>query len=495
MIKLICPYYGTIKIKEDLTLGSCFDCLGPINNPKESFIKILLDLSYLSIEELDKLTNSDINTIALHYTKKLDVEEIYTELIKSGIIPQEAFFLSFKESKTYNSLDKTVKQIRQFTKSFQSPFLKLNQYASLTQTLVGNIQRMINPFQVAALQTKTIIDSYQNQARIFTSAFEKIAISQRNVFLKNQELFKSFELLQHRISSTAIVFNQISVYKDNIAKQFESFRRFRIEPIFTSELIFKLNESILQSRNIVTFTNDYFSQYDIKIIKNNISQTPDIDNDELSKTINQYDDFSECEGLALHTKTSEVVIGTNDLLIDIKEELRDFKALIKQYKPLLDRFNILLSPPSFLNIIREFAHYIASEYFSMFWSKPGENFNSNPESIAKGNLGMFLKGRFGDIAFVGTELMRGNGFIDLFVNFLGINYIIELKMIGVTWPISWVESGIEQLNNYMNTYNNNNSYLVVFDGRKTKKGKQLQEYYDVTNGRIHVIVIPIFHEK
>jgi hypothetical protein len=108
---------------------------------------------------------------------------------------------------------------------------------------------------------------------------------------------------------------------------------------------------------------------------------------------------------------------------------------------------------------------------------------------------MFLSGRYGRVGFIGQELQAGKGYIDLLVNLFGSNNLVELKVIGGTTPVSWATSGISQLNGYMLRYNLREGYLVVFDGRKTERGEQLNDYYDVDSGRIYVKTIKIYYQN
>ena len=137
---------------------------------------------------------------------------------------------------------------------------------------------------------------------------------------------------------------------------------------------------------------------------------------------------------------------------------------------------------------------LAKEFWNIFWQEPGKKFVPKPENLAKSHLGMFLKGKFSSIAFVGTEIGCGDGYVDLLVNFLGINYIVELKILGGSWGIGWSKEGLSQLARYMSIYETTESYLIVFDGRKTSKGEQLHNEYNLDNKIVHVISAKIYWE-
>ncbi|HPJ38940.1 MAG TPA: hypothetical protein PLT75_10885, partial [Spirochaetota bacterium] len=79
-----CPDYGIIEIKKDLTIGACHDCFGPISDHKNTFINILTNQTYLSKDELNKLTDPDLYAIATYYSQVLEVYDLFEELVQSG---------------------------------------------------------------------------------------------------------------------------------------------------------------------------------------------------------------------------------------------------------------------------------------------------------------------------------------------------------------------------------------------------------------------------
>ena len=117
------------------------------------------------------------------------------------------------------------------------------------------------------------------------------------------------------------------------------------------------------------------------------------------------------------------------------------------------------------------------------WTQTGEAYVSKPERVAQAFLGLFLQGHWTGLAFVGKEIDNGDGFIDLLVNFLGVDYVVELKMLGGGYGIGHAKGGLDQLDAYMQNFQHQEAYLVVFDGRKTQQGEQLQPAYDLPHGR------------
>ncbi len=196
----------------------------------------------------------------------------------------------------------------------------------------------------------------------------------------------------------------------------------------------------------------------------------------------------------LHINGAELIFLANTIVTNLKEELVGvIDEKFSHYKHVLNRMEILANPANFLTLLQQFAAGVTKNYTKEFWQKPGEKFVTNPEALAKSYLGIFLSGAFGDIAFIGPEIASGDGYVDILVNFLGSDYVVELKIVGAGWSIGWAESGLDQLNRYMKTYGCDESYLVVFDGRKTTRGRQLNAFYEMPNGRVNVVTIRIYN--
>lgn len=107
---------------------------------------------------------------------------------------------------------------------------------------------------------------------------------------------------------------------------------------------------------------------------------------------------------------------------------------------------------------------------------------------------MFLHGHWAGLAFVGREIACGDGYVDLLVNFLGVDYILELKIVGAGWGIGYAKDGLDQLDTYMGKYSRPEAYLVVFDGRKTQAGEQMKNEYQLRNGTAHVVTVRVYED-
>jgi hypothetical protein len=80
------------------------------------------------------------------------------------------------------------------------------------------------------------------------------------------------------------------------------------------------------------------------------------------------------------------------------------------------------------------------------------------------------------------------------VNFLGQDKVVELKMLGGGYGIGHAKGGLDQLAAYMQNYQSPEAFLVVFDGRKSRKGEQRSASYTMPHGRVHVVTVRVYFE-
>lgn len=216
---------------------------------------------------------------------------------------------------------------------------------------------------------------------------------------------------------------------------------------------------------------------------------------ELVDAEERIEEFYELSQQELHEDTSESIILTKDSLILIKEQ---FGATIQEhlapYAPVLDRLRYLAKPESFVEVLRRFGKGFGNRHWKSLWDTIGDKYKPRPEQIAQSILASFVEGTCYGLAFVGREIGSGDGYIDLLVNFLGYNYIVEIKIVGAGWGIGAAKDGLDQLDAYMATYEDTKAYLVVFDGRKTNSGEQLNNSYELRNGTVEVIVVRAYYD-
>jgi hypothetical protein len=198
--------------------------------------------------------------------------------------------------------------------------------------------------------------------------------------------------------------------------------------------------------------------------------------------------------MILETETDKSIIYSNSIANKFAADIGNIKGELGElhkYKPLFDRMTLLIKPETFIGCLKDFSVALQKNYHKVFWDIKKDKLIQSPEKNAQSHLGIFLEGRFGGIAFVGKEIIAGNGFIDLFVHFFGVQYIVEIKIVGNGWSIQSAEKGLPQLDAYMHAFNKTEAYLVVLDGRRTDGGRQLKEKYELDYGTVNVITSKI----
>jgi hypothetical protein len=524
-----CTDFGDLKIQEYTTVGQLDKYFNSAkNNPIIAVDTLISDIIVDKIET-KKLTDVDKICILTILAEELEVAEFFNKQISDGANYFDAFYDAFKLSDYHQSLTKAYKGIE----SLIAPSLAITK---MNQTFLRNYSALFSIQEAARTMSKRMNPGLYNMAKI-TQPYESIqkSILAYNKIMKSVQFPLTTQLLssgiiqQQRLIAQTKTFNNIfklSSFNLEHLRNLSAHNKNLFEPIAIlskrySELnsVFGLTDSallnltrnlnyikstksinwtdqlniaskLINSSNVaIGITNDYF--VDSIAIKSIFNKELELESDEIEEIT---ESVIQSETI-IQDKAGTSIIIQNEYAQLLFEKIDSLQEEQKKYKIVFDHFEQFLRPQTFSDFLDEFAGIVSREYWKQFWKVVGNTFKSAPESIAKSNLGMFLSGRFSNIAFIGQELMAGNGFIDLLINYLGINYLVELKVIGATTPISWAKSGIDQLNDYMSQYNLDKGYLVVYDGRKTERGEQLENHYDVSNGRIYVKKIKIYYAE
>jgi len=527
--KLNCEDFGEIEIQEYITIGQLDKYFNSANSNSVIAAETLISEIIVGEIEFEKLTDKDKICILTVLAEELEVDDLFTNEISEDSNYQRAFFLAFKTSDYYKSLTETYNGIE----SLIAPSIaltKMNQtimrsnYALFSiQEIAKSISKQINPglydlsklvqpynsIQKSILAYQDLIKSVQfpltnqlltskiiqqqqiaEQTKTFNDIFKLSSfnlIHLRNLSAHNKKLFEPITILSKRFTELNSVFGLTDSALLNFNCNLVNLKT-SAKTDWTNQL--NITAKLINTCNIaINATNDYF--VDSNAIESIFNEDLKLEPSELKDIT---DSIFQSESIIQDKAGSSIIIQSEFAQI-LFGKIDSLLEETKGYKRVFDHFELLLNPQSFSEFLDEFALIVSREYWQQFWSDIGNAFKPSPESIAKSNLGLFLTGRFTNVAFIGQELMAGNGFVDLLVNFFGLNYLVELKVIGLTKPISWAKSGIDQLNDYMRSYNLRTGYLVVYDGRKTDKGEQLADYYDVSNGRIIVKKIKIYHQE
>lgn len=191
----------------------------------------------------------------------------------------------------------------------------------------------------------------------------------------------------------------------------------------------------------------------------------------------------------VHTTTGRVLRLERNTALFVSEIIdTQLETRLAPYAPLFARLTALASPPSFTELLREFATTFARDHWRTLWSKEGVEFKPGPEEIAQSSLTLFLQGHLRGCAFVGRELKNGDGFVDVLVNFLGTEYVVEIKIVGASWGVGAAKAGLTQLDEYVRNYGAAEAFLLVFDGRRTERGERLDDEYTLASGAKATVV-------
>lgn len=440
--------------------------------------------------KLLSLTNNDFFDIGCFYSKRFNEYNLYIKEYRKTKNPNLAFNLTFKAY--YNKIIKN--RFNNIALTYNSEITKsiLKFYTPIIPEIIQT-KKIIKNFMPPYLE---IIDSSLNLAKSLSIWTDALQLKMQTPFadlFKSAQLFSNTYLdhinnIQKSLKSVLIpnivesfkVINQQSLVFIDLSKTISKI----IENKISLEIddLLEVNSYLIRSDSFITTTNNYFST------KETIDKSILIHKENEQKIITDLNNAN----VLLNQESNSVLINTTTLIStirNIKEEIKD--DLQKKYGRVFDWFDSILNPTTFLNKLKDFASFIQKNHWDSFWVDNGEKYKPKPESIGKALLGLFLEGFYKGKAFIGNEIKSGIGFIDILVNILGIEYIVELKMLGCSYGISYARKGTNQLFNYMNTYNINEGYLIIFDGRKTNKGEILHDIYESENKKIYTISIKI----
>jgi len=516
--KINCPDFGELKINSFVPhdkLMAFIDLQIDASKQYNDLIKIIINTEMV---ELSKLTDKDLECITLELTKIYQVEKIYINLRKS--IPRpEALQGALKESPQIKGIEKdsslmhrdAFDRMKESISTYEKIFEPIGLYESSLRKMAGSPSlleeiskgmKFQDQFRDMAKGLSIVqpINEYLLKNTVDITKALKASLSSLCLSKAVEHSIKEIvDQVSMRTNAIADALKITPAFRDNLKLFAKSFKDISKNRDLLSDQLKLANETIYSSEKIVNKANDYFSTWwKIPEIPRKI-RLPD----DLAEKKEKLEDYNNKSERILEIEADTSILVSNRIVYylmgevkeELKEEVKEIRNEIKCLKSLNQRLHMLEDPKLFIECLRTFADETGKDDWRIFWRITGIKFVPNPEHVAKSHLRIFLKGKFSGLAFVGREIRSGNGFIDIYVNFFGIIKILEMKMVGATWSISEAEDGIKQLDKYMQSENQQESYLVVFDGRKTNKGKQLKEYYDLEHGRVWVVTSKIYWEK
>lgn len=140
--------------------------------------------------------------------------------------------------------------------------------------------------------------------------------------------------------------------------------------------------------------------------------------------------------------------------------------------------------------LKDFGVHIQSQVRMTFWKKG--KWISRPEKHAQTLLQTFLNGKFDNDIYTFDEIRAGAGFVDLLViESTGKKSIIELKMCGHGYSLTWARRGIRQTTHYMKNKDAEAGYLIVFDSRTRDFSKGIQPIETFEDTSVETIFIDL----
>jgi hypothetical protein len=508
-----CPDHGQVKLYPYVSGGAFSAYYDHRDNPRAAFLAMARE-SLDQAAVADKFSEADCDAIARLYAGTLDCGDTY-EAARSKEGVYNAFRTALQSTASWKSYLEEERQITAYLERTILPVMRIldGHKALVNQSLKAASYLRVPDYLLQvpafALPVQSALFGLRSQALL--PGLETINALAASTKLYCAEWDRMQGLTQNLFRHERL-FTEHTRWITQLANQTEQMRRL-LEPVpditrmlrtataqlgaagFNEEVLAQTDAAIGTSIGVIVGTNDYFSRQGGLISPAVRPALPDEASPEEREASRAVADSTQSAESVLHDETAGVLLAGNkaaDFIADLVD-----RRLNKRFAPfahLLARIERLSKAGTFFQLLSTFATVFARDFWKSLWVKPGDAYVSKPEGIAQAMLGMFLHGHWSGLAFVGREITNGDGYVDLLVNFLGQDHVVELKMLGAGWGIGYVKDGLEQLDAYMKNLQSPEAFLVVFDGRKTQKGEQLNESYALTHGTVHVVTVRAYFE-
>ena len=276
-------------------------------------------------------------------------------------------------------------------------------------TFASEIQRSMTSLTFG----KTLSEQIGKQSLLVSKSISEL-MPEMNLAVSVADSYRDMiKEITRSTTSIAQILKPVPNFVDSIKQATASYQAIAKEISTLAEPMRLSNLAVLDSLKIVKNTHKYFSQ------STPILSIPKIGLPEnLIKKHEILINEQENNEQILQVETNESILVTNTLIsnlsriirTDFKQDVKDeFNEIIAPYKPLLDRMNILANPPGFLYCLKQCLKIISRDYWRTYWKKEGNEYNPNPERLAKSHIYMYIEGFFGGISFVGDEIKSGDG--------------------------------------------------------------------------------------
>ena len=465
-----CPDYGDLLVRPYVSGGAMSAFRTHLESSEAAMNAVLASSIEDSADvDLSKLTEADKKEIALALIASIDALDVFQERLENCSL-EDAFHAAFLNSDSYVGLVKQEVKL--------SRYFKREQERQIAIHGISDFVRQASRFTTIADSTNFLPD-IASRLKLHASMNDRIGIRHQSLtdtldsatrhFARldsvSKQLAKFSDLrLDFGINISTIV--DMQLIASPIPDLFKEFNLVsaHLRSVDLSDIVFNdINTAIESASATIQATNRFFGS----------NRRPDfqharfeISNAEIEDNIDEAE-VAELEArYLLHEESCDLILVGNDAIDLIAERVEErldrvVNERLQKYQTLFDRMELLANPTSFLEVLHDFSAIVRREHWKQFWRTKGSKFVASPEAVANSLLSMYLGGRWHGTAFVGNELANGDGFMDIVVNFLGINSVVELKMVGAGWGIGYAESGIAQLDQYMANYEEEEALSLI----------------------------------
>lgn len=450
------------------------------------------------------LSDADSEVIARLYAKNLDFADVYEKHRKAHSV-YEAFYLGFATSefgrRWKRDQERIVADLSLYTRILPKPpdqlfsdmqrFLKSAETVRAFENTVPDMSRWVGARSVdiqvssAHLLPKILaLEQLSSSSLNNFNQWNRLA-AELNWSAKFGDRFKSHAALLNGLTESTKKASRILEAHSGLVSGYTKFA----ELFRTSST---LDQTLRQAANLLEGSNSLVAQASKFLIRERPLARPVFNppNDD-PRAISAKDagkaieaDADEADDV-VHSAAGQVLLLGNDGIVLIRELLGAvIDDRLKPYVPIMERMQLLSQPGNFIDVLAKFATTFARDHWKDLWIVAGDQFRPSPEGIGRLALSMFLHGQFNGAAFVGKELNNGDGFVDMLVNFLGMDFVVEVKIVGANYGIGRAKAGLKQLGEYISNYSSPVGHLLVFDGRKSTDGEQLDPEYKLESGAI-----------
>lgn len=506
------PAAGSLRVHPYISCGALEAFARQRADPEKAFQEMVAASVDAKPTELRPLAVEDADVVArLLAEKEGFLEQYVAHRGEKG--PFEAFSLAFFASDLWRDHEKSVAELERYVIR-QAEFLpKISSAVSLG--IDSGLMRAVKAFeavprvafpdraawldtrcvalQVSSLNVVPKLLEVDRIAKSVSASFETWSSVTRDLgwAAKLGEAFRQHSeylgaVHDRTLEATAILKSHAPV--------FAAFERlaetFRVPRFSLPEQLGFATEAFVGSDTLVRTVNEFFAR---PVPRPEPLARPSVAEPRARQAVEADSEIEEAadETIGLvHTTTRELIVVGSEALDVLGELVGDVvDERLKPYAPLLERMMRLAKPKDFIGTLRAFAQHFQRDHWKALWHDVGKVFKPKPEEIAQAVLSMYLQGQFDGMAFVGRELQNGDGFVDVLVDFLGVDYVVEVKIVGGgSWGIGRVKDGLDQLDEYVKNYACPAAYLLVFDGRLTDRGEKLESEYRLKSGATaHVV--------